>query len=185
MKKRYTLDPDIVCHVFKSGTRNDGTIEPNDGAGGHAVQDIKSKITEYKIDAIPREKRGGATNWLAAAKDVAILCPFAHVATFKLAGQAYIQKSMFPGNVTKAELIKTIERALTSPTSSHCYNGFVHKNKVSLPTSEFERQLSDNVIEGGYVLGRANGIRIKGQTKGADKGALTSAFPDTTNFFWG
>lgn len=185
MKKRYTLDPDIVCHIFKSGTRSNGTVEPNDGAGGHAVHDVKAKITEYKIDAIPPDKRGGTTNWLAAAMEVAMLCPFAHVATFKIGTQAYHQKSMFPGTGTKDNLIKTIERALTSPTSSHCYNGYNKAHKGWISTADFERQLSDQTIEGGYVLGRANGIRIKGQTKGADKGALTSAFPDTTNFYWG
>ena len=189
MKKRYSLDQDVVCHIFKKGKRKDGTPEPNDGAGGHATQDVAAALTEYKILAVPQSKREQAATWFSAGKAQAILCPFPHVATFKIGNQAYNSKSMFPGNLTKAELIKSIERALTSATSAHTYNGSAKVNSANgrawVAPADFVRPLSDMTIENGvYVVGRANGMRIKGQKKGANDGELSSAFPDATGFYW-
>ncbi len=188
MKKRYNLDQDVICHIFKHGKRANGTIEPNDGAGGHATQDKASSITEYKITAVPQAKKAEADTWFKAKKADAIACPFPHVATFKIGTQAYHNKSMFPGHVTKAALIKTIERALSSATSAHTYNGSARVNSANgiawVAPGDFKRPISDSTVEnGGYVVGRADGIRIKGQKKGADDGDLTSAFPDTKGFY--
>jgi hypothetical protein len=187
MKKRYTLDQDVICHVFKSGERANGTAEPNDGGGGHATQDIANKISAYSIIGVPLGKKDVAATWFAKTKAEAILCPFPHIATFTFAGTTYTKKSMFPGNVTKAELVKTIERALTSPTHAHTYNGAAAVNSANglpfVPGKDFKRKLS-GVTNGDYVFGRANGISIKGQKKGAHGAGLTSAFPDTDNFYW-
>ncbi|WP_271103055.1 hypothetical protein [Pseudomonas tohonis] len=190
MKKRYTLDQDVICHIFKSGKHANNLSEPNDGAGGHATHDIKSKITEYTILAVPQAKQGELAGWAGKTLSERILCPYPHVATFKIGTQSYNSKSMFPGTGTKAELIKTIERALTSGTSAHTYNGSAKVNAASgrawVAPADFKRPLSDMTTENGdYVVGRANGLRIKGQKKGAGGAGLTSAFPDTTGFYWG
>lgn len=190
MKKRYTLDQNVICHIFKSGKHTNNVIEPNDGAGGHAVQDIRSKITEYTILAVPQANKADLTEWAKKKLEERLLCPYPHVATFKFSGQSYNSKSMFPGTGTKDELIKTIERALTSGTSAHTYNGSAKVNaangKAWVAPADFKRPLSDMTVENGdYVVGRANGLRIKGQKKGAGGAGLTSAFPDTTGFYWG
>lgn len=189
MKKRYTLDQDVICHIFKSGTRGNKTVEPNDGSGGHAVQDIITKISAYKILSIPIHKKSEADTWKSATLEQARLCPFPHVATFTFNNVTYTKKSMFPGHLKKEDVIKTIERALTSPTSGHTYaKSSVQrdgKDKTVVSPQDWRRQISDKVIDGGdYVEGKANGITVRGQVKGHAKGQdLTSAFPNTIGFF--
>jgi hypothetical protein len=93
MKKRYALEVDVICHIFKKGTRSDGTQEPNDGSGGHATQDQFSAISEYKILAIPPKMKHEAAVWFQAETAKAKTCPYAHVASFKIGTQSYTNKS--------------------------------------------------------------------------------------------
>ncbi|WP_102110386.1 hypothetical protein [Oceaniglobus roseus] len=185
MQKRYKLDQDVICHVWKSGTRTNGTKEPNDGAGGHATQDITP--TDYQIVGIPPSRKGEADKWFKATLSEALKCPFAHIASFKIGTTKYLNKSMFPCTEKKDDLIKTIERALSSCTPGHTYDGQAKINASSgkpiVTAKDYVRPLSDMTVENGaYVVGRANGLRIKGQCKGAGAGGLTSVFPDTRGF---
>lgn len=183
MKKRYSLSKKVIDHVFKSGG------EANDGSGGHATQDMNN-ITEYAITHIPPHKKGEAEDWKKATNEKAVACPFAHIATYKRSTQKYIEKSMFPGHVTRTELIKTIERALSSTTKGHTYpisssplqdDG----TRTWIRPSDWRRKITDHSIcSGDYVKGRANGITVVGQVKGhADGEDLTSAFPHTVGFY--
>ena len=183
MKKRYVLSQKVIDHIFKIGSD-----KTNDGAGGHSTVEMDD-VTEYKITHIPVHKKDEADNWKRMDLAEAKRCPFPHVATYKRGARLYNQKSMFPGNVKKADLIKTIERALTSPSRGHTYAKTSSpmasdKTRQWINPNDWKRQITDNSISGGdYVKGRANGIIVIGQVKGHGEGEdLTSAFPHTVGF---
>jgi len=182
MQKRYKLSKSVVDHIFKTGA------EANDGSGGHATQAMNN-IKKYTITHIPQHKSDEAQKWRMSEIKTAIKCPFPHIATFEIGSQTYTNKSMFPGSVTKAELIKTIERALTSTTSGHTYPNSSSPLKDDgtrtwIRPSDWRRKITDHSISSGdYVKGKANGITVIGQVKGHAGGEdLTSAFPHTVGF---